>query len=183
MACFFFSFGAKIPMMPFHIWLPEAHVEAPTACSVLLAGILLKLGTYGFLRFSFLLFPKATVFFSTNLKVLALMAIIYCSFVIIRQVDIKKIIAYSSIIHMNFALLGLFTFNVQAISGSIFLMLSHGLVSSGLFICVGFIYDRYHTRLFQYYNGLVTYMPLYSTILFFFFPSKYGFSWYMWLSR
>ena len=172
---FFFSFGTKIPMIPFHIWLPEAHVEAPTACSVLLAGILLKLGTYGFLRFSLLLFPYASVFFSPLIFVLSICAIIYCSLATLRQIDIKKIIAYSSIVHMNFALLGLFAFNFQAISGSIFLMLSHGIVSSGLFLCVGFLYDRYHSRILYYYNGLIFYMPLFATSFFFFLLGNMGF--------
>jgi len=172
---FFLSFGSKIPMVPFHIWLPEAHVEAPTACSVLLAGILLKLGTYGFIRFSLLLFPYASVFFSPFIFTLSIMAIIYCSLATLRQIDIKKIIAYSSIVHMNFALLGLFSFNFQAVSGSIFLMISHGLVSSGLFLCIGFLYERYHSRLFFYYNGIIFFMPLFATTFFIFILGNMGF--------
>lgn len=159
---FFASFAVKIPMFPFHIWLPEAHVEAPTAGSVLLAGILLKLGSYGFLRFSIPLLTEASVYFLPLIYSLSIIAIIYASMTTIRQIDLKKIIAYSSIVHMNFALLGLFTFNFQSIAGSYFLMLSHGIVSGGLFLCVGVLYDRYHTRLLKYYNGLNMFMPIFS---------------------
>lgn len=155
-------------MFPFHIWLPEAHVEAPTAGSVILAGLLLKLGTYGFLRFSLLLFPYGCVYFSPLVYTMCILAVIYTSITTIRQIDLKKIIAYSSIGHMNFVILGLFAVNMQSLSGSIYLMLSHGIVSSALFICVGLLYDRYHTRIIFYYRGLVQFMPLFAIFFFFF---------------
>lgn len=172
---FFMSFAVKIPMLPVHIWLPEAHVEAPTAGSVLLAGVLLKLGTFGFLRFSIPLFPYGTQFFLPLIYTMSLIAIIYSSLTTIRQIDLKKIIAYSSVVHMNFVLVGLFTMNVQGLSGSLFLMLSHGIVSGGLFLCVGIIYDRYHTRLLAYYNGLNYYMPLFSIFFLLFTFANIGF--------
>lgn len=161
---FFLSFSVKIPMVPFHIWLPEAHVEAPTAGSVILAGILLKLGGYGFLRFSVALFPFATSFFSPFVISLSLLGIIYASLSTLQQVDLKKIIAYSSIAHMGFVTLGIFSLNVFGLEGSILLMLSHGIVSSGLFLCVGVLYDRFQTRLVRNYGGLVQTMPLFSAI-------------------
>lgn len=163
---FFASFSVKIPMFPFHIWLPEAHVEAPTAGSVLLAGILLKLGGYGFLRFSLTLFPEATLFFKPLVFTLATVAIIYTSLSTLRQVDIKKIVAYSSIAHMNLVVLGLFSNNIIALQGAIFLMLSHGVVSGGLFLAIGNIYSSYKTRLIKYYGGLVQLMPLFSFTFF-----------------
>jgi NADH-ubiquinone oxidoreductase chain 4 len=165
---FFASFSVKVPMIPFHIWLPEAHVEAPTAGSVILAGILLKLGTYGFLRFSIPMFPEATLYFTPFVYALSVIAIIYTSLTTIRQIDLKKIIAYSSVAHMNFVTIGMFSLNIQGIEGSILLMLSHGLVSSALFLCVGALYDRHKTRLVKYYGGLVSTMPMFSTILLFF---------------
>nr|QPK67109.1 NADH dehydrogenase subunit 4 [Pelargonium tetragonum] len=165
---FFASFAVKVPMVPFHIWLPEAHVEAPTAGSVLLAGILLKLGSYGFLRFSIPLFPEATLFFTPFLYTLSAIAIIYTSLTTLRQVDLKKMIAYSSVAHMNLVTIGIFSLNIQGIEGSLLLMLSHGLVSSALFLCVGFLYDRYKTRLLRYYGGLVSTMPSFSVIFLFF---------------
>lgn len=158
---FFSSFAVKVPMLPFHIWLPEAHVEAPTAGSVILAGVLLKLGSYGLLRFSIPLFPKATIFFEPLVFTMAIIAIIYTSLTAIRQTDIKRIIAYASVAHMNLILLGLFSLNIQGIEGSILQMLSHGLVSSALFLCVGILYDRYHTRLVSYYSGIVQVMPIF----------------------
>lgn len=161
---FFLSFAVKIPMVPFHIWLPEAHVEAPTAGSVILAGILLKLGGYGFLRFSVSLFPFATAFFSPLVITLSILGIVYASLSTLQQVDLKKIIAYSSIAHMGFVTLGIFSLNTLGIEGSIFLMLSHGIVSSALFLCVGVLYDRFHTRLVRNYGGLVQTMPLFSSI-------------------
>jgi len=168
---FFFSFAVKVPMIPFHIWLPEAHVEAPTSGSVILAGILLKLGTYGFLRFSIPLFPEATIYFTPLIYTLSVLGIIYASFTTLRQIDLKKIIAYSSVAHMGFVTLGLFSLNAQGIEGAILLMLSHGFVASALFLCIGILYDRTHTRLIRYYGGLVQTMPLFS---FFFFVFTLG---------
>lgn len=165
---FFASFAVKVPMMPFHIWLPEAHVEAPTAGSVILAGILLKLGGYGFLRFSIPLFPDATVYFTPLVYTLSIVAIIYASLTTLRQIDLKKIIAYSSVAHMGFVTIGLFTLNIQGIEGSILLMLSHGLVSGALFLCVGMLYDRYKTRVLEYYGGLAQVMPSFAVIFLFF---------------
>jgi NADH-ubiquinone oxidoreductase chain 4 len=165
---FFASFGVKVPMIPVHIWLPEAHVEAPTAGSVILAGILLKLGTYGFLRFSIPMFPEASIYFTPFIYTLSVIAIIYTSLTTIRQIDLKKIIAYSSVAHMNFVTIGLFTQNPQGIEGSILLMLSHGLVSSALFLCVGSLYDRHKTRNIRYYGGLVSTMPVFSVLFLFF---------------
>jgi len=164
---FFASFAVKVPMVPFHIWLPEAHVEAPTAGSVLLAGILLKLGTYGFLRFSLPLFPYASVYFTPLVFTMSVIAIIYTSLTTIRQIDLKKIIAYASVGHMNFVTIGLFSFNLQAIEGSLLVMLSHGLVSSALFICVGILYDRYKTRIIKYYRGLTVTMPIFAVFFMF----------------
>nr|QIA60885.1 NADH dehydrogenase subunit 4 [Plicanthus hirtellus] len=165
---FFASFSVKVPMVPVHIWLPEAHVEAPTAGSVILAGILLKLGTYGFLRFSIPMFPEATPYFTPFIYALSVIAIIYTSLTTIRQIDLKKIIAYSSVAHMNFVTIGMFSLNIQGIEGSILLMLSHGPVSSALFLCVGALYDRHKTRIVKYYGGLVSTMPIFSTIFLFF---------------
>nr|QIA60222.1 NADH dehydrogenase subunit 4 [Treubia lacunosa] len=165
---FFASFSVKVPMVPVHIWLPEAHVEAPTAGSVILAGILLKLGTYGFLRFSIPMFPEATLYFTPFIYTLSVIAIIYTSLTTIRQIDLKKIIAYSSVAHMNFVTIGMFSLNIQGIEGSILLMLSHGLVSSALFLCVGALYDRHKTRIVKYYGGLVSTMPIFSIIFLFF---------------
>ena len=165
---FFASFAVKVPMVPVHIWLPEAHVEAPTAGSVILAGILLKLGTYGFLRFSIPLFPYATYYFTPLIYTMSIIAIIYTSLTTLRQIDLKKIIAYSSVAHMNFVTLGLFSLNTQGIEGSILLMLSHGLVSPALFLCVGVLYDRHKTRLLRYYSGCARTMPLFALLFVFF---------------
>nr|YP_009541965.1 NADH dehydrogenase subunit 4 [Synarthrophyton chejuense]AYR06635.1 NADH dehydrogenase subunit 4 [Synarthrophyton chejuense] len=172
---FFASFAIKIPMFPFHIWLPEAHAEAPTAGSVILAGVLLKMGGYGFLRFSIPMFPLATVYFTPLVFTLSLVATLYASLTTLRQVDLKKIIAYSSVAHMGFVTIGLFTLNVQGLEGSILLMLSHGLVSSALFLCVGILYDRYKTRIIKYYGGLVQVMPVFTIFFFFFSFSNIGF--------
>jgi len=158
----FFSFASKIPMFPFHIWLPEAHVEAPTIGSVLLAGILLKLGVYGFLRFSLVLFESASVYFSPVIYTLCIFGIIYASFSAIRQTDIKRIIAYSSIAHMNLVVIGIFSFTIVGIEGALFQSLSHGFVAGSLFFLIGFLYNRYHSRFLSYYGGLVHFMPIYS---------------------
>lgn len=173
---FFISFAFKVPMIPFHIWLPEAHVEAPTAGSVLLAGVLLKLGTYGMLRFLMSVFSYANYFFTPLIFTLSLIGVLYSSCTTIRQIDLKKIIAYSSVAHMNFALIGLFSINIYSLSGSVFLMLSHGIVSGALFLCVGILYDRYHTRLLKYYGGLAQYMPIFSFFFFTIYYGKYSFS-------
>ena len=163
---FFIAFAAKVPILPFHIWLPEAHVEAPTAGSVLLAGILLKLGSYGLLRFSLPLFPIATVYFTPLVYTLSIFGIIYTSLTAIRQTDMKRIIAYASVAHMNLIIIGIFAFNLQGIEGSILQMISHGFVSSGLFLCIGNLYDRYHTRIIHYYSGIVHTMPFFTMIFF-----------------
>ena len=163
--CFFLPFAIKIPMFPFHIWLPEAHVEAPTIGSVILASLLLKLGSYGFLRFTLPMLPYANGYFSPLIYTTATVSIVYASLVTIRQIDLKRIIAYSSIAHMNLIVLGLFSYTQQGIDGAIYLMIAHGVVSSALFFCVGVIYDRHHTRLIRYYGGLVQVMPMFSTFL------------------
>jgi len=160
---FFASFAVKVPMLPFHIWLPEAHVEAPTAGSVILAGVLLKLGGYGLLRFSLPLFPDATVFFTPLVFTMAAVAIVYSSLTAMRQTDLKRIIAYSSVAHMNLGLIGLFSLTHQGVEGSVLLMIGHGVVSSALFLCVGIVYDRHHTRMVKYYGGLAHMMPLFVT--------------------
>jgi proton-translocating NADH-quinone oxidoreductase chain M len=162
---FFISFASKIPMFPFHIWLPEAHVEAPTVGSVLLAGILLKLGVYGFLRFSLTLFPDASLFFSPFIHLMCCIGVLYASLNALRQTDLKRIVAYSSIAHMNLVVLGLFSFNSIGLEGSIFQSVSHGFVSGGMFLLVGVLYDRYHSRSLYYYSGLVHTMPIYSIFL------------------
>ena len=165
---FFISFAAKVPMVPLHLWLPEAHVEAPTAGSVILAGVLLKLGTYGFIRFTIPLLPQASFYFTPLVYTISVIGIIYTSFTAIRQSDFKKIIAYTSIAHMNLVMLGIFSFNVIGLEGALFQSLSHGFVASALFLIIGVVYERYHTRLVKYYGGLVVVMPLYITIFLFF---------------
>ena len=161
---FFSSFAVKTPMWPVHTWLPDAHVEAPTAGSVLLAAILLKMAGYGFIRFSLGLFPDASLYFVPLVYTLSLIAIIYTSLVALMQEDMKKLIAYSSVAHMGFVTLGIFTMTQQGIEGSIFQMISHGLVSAALFLCVGVVYDRLHTRLINKYGGLVSIMPKYAIV-------------------
>lgn len=161
---FFASFAVKMPMWPVHTWLPDAHVEAPTAGSVILAGVLLKMGGYGFLRFSLPMFPEASEFYAPFVFWLSIIAIIYTSLVALIQEDMKKLIAYSSVAHMGFVTLGIFTATHQGIEGGIFQMLSHGIISAALFLCVGVVYDRLHTRDIARYGGLVKNMPKYATI-------------------
>ena len=160
--CFFIAFAVKIPMMPVHIWLPEAHVESATGGSVALAGILLKLGTYGILRFLIPLLPFGSVFFTPLVYLISFFGVFYASLTTLRQIDLKKIIAYSSVIHMNYLMFGLFAFNLEGLMGSLILMVAHGFVSGGLFVCVGILYDRYHTRLQKPYGGLNYFMPIFS---------------------
>jgi len=164
--CFFMAFAVKMPLYPFHIWLPEAHVEAPTVGSMLLASLLLKLGGYGFLRFSLAMLHEGSIYYSSLVSTLALLGVVYGSLSTIRQIDFKRVIAYSSVAHMNLVMLGLFSYNQQGIEGATYLMVGHGVVSTALFFCVGVLYDRYHSRLLRYYGGLVTVMPLFA---FFFF--------------
>jgi NADH-quinone oxidoreductase subunit M len=159
---FFASFAVKMPMWPVHTWLPDAHVEAPTAGSVILAGILLKMGGYGFLRFSLPMFPEASLYFAPFVLTLSVIAIVYTSLVALMQDDMKKLIAYSSVAHMGFVTMGLFSLTAQGIHGAMFQMVSHGFISSALFLCVGVIYDRMHTREIAAYGGLVRRMPLYA---------------------
>ena len=161
---FFASFAVKIPMWPVHTWLPDAHVEAPTAGSVILAGVLLKMGGYGFLRFSLPMFPEASEFFTPLIFLLSCVAVIYTSLVALAQEDMKKLIAYSSVAHMGFVTIGIFTATNQGIAGAIFQMLSHGIVSAALFLCVGVVYDRLHTREIARYGGLVHRMPAYAAV-------------------
>ena len=159
---FFASFMVKIPMWPFHTWLPDAHVEAPTAGSVILAGVLLKMAGYGFIRFSIGFFPEASELFAPLIFALSIAAIIVTSLIALVQEDMKKLIAYSSVAHMGFVTLGIFTFTVQGIEGSVIQMISHGIVSAALFLCVGVVYDRLHTREISRYGGLVSKMPMYA---------------------
>ncbi|HXS06460.1 MAG TPA: NADH-quinone oxidoreductase subunit M [Rhizomicrobium sp.] len=159
---FFASFAVKMPMWPVHTWLPDAHVEAPTAGSVILAAILLKMGGYGFLRFSLPMFPAASEMFAPLVFVMSIVAIIYTSLVALAQEDMKKLIAYSSVAHMGFVTMGIFTLTHQGVEGGIFQMLSHGVVSGALFLCVGVVYDRMHTREISAYGGLVNRMPVYA---------------------
>ncbi len=161
---FFSSFAVKTPMWPVHTWLPDAHVEAPTAGSVLLAAILLKMAGYGFIRFSIGLFPIASEYFVPLIFTLSLIAIIYTSFVALMQEDMKKLIAYSSVAHMGFVTMGIFTMTPQGIEGSIFQMISHGIISAALFLCVGVVYERMHTREISKYGGIVSVMPRYAVV-------------------
>ena len=171
---FFASFAVKMPMWPVHTWLPDAHVEAPTAGSVILAGILLKMGGYGFLRFSLPMFPLASQELAPLVFALSVIAIVYTSLVALAQEDVKKLIAYSSVAHMGFVTMGIFTFNAQGIDGAIFQMLSHGIVSAALFLCVGVVYDRMHTREIAAYGGLVNRMPMYAFVFMVFTMANVG---------
>jgi NADH-quinone oxidoreductase subunit M len=161
---FFASFAVKMPMWPVHTWLPDAHVEAPTAGSVILAAILLKMGGYGFLRFSLPMFPSASHDFAPIIFTLSVVAIVYTSLVALMQEDVKKLIAYSSVAHMGFVTMGIFAATTQGVAGGIFQMISHGIVSGALFLCVGVVYDRMHTREIAFYGGLVNRMPLYAAV-------------------
>jgi NADH-quinone oxidoreductase subunit M len=171
---FFASFAVKMPMWPVHTWLPDAHVEAPTAGSVILAAILLKMGGYGFLRFSLPMFPDASLYFQTFVYVLSVVAIIYTSLVALMQEDMKKLIAYSSVAHMGFVTMGIFSMTRQGIDGAMFQMISHGLVSGALFLCVGVVYDRMHTREIAAYGGLVNRMPLFAAVFMLFTMANVG---------
>jgi NADH-quinone oxidoreductase subunit M len=171
---FFASFAVKVPMWPVHTWLPDAHVEAPTAGSVILAGVLLKMGGYGFLRFSLPLLPEATDYFTPMVFGLSIVAVIYTSLVALAQEDMKKLIAYSSVAHMGFVTLGTFTLNIQGIQGAIFQMLSHGVVSAALFLVVGVVYDRLHSRDIDRYGGLVHNMPNYAFVFMVFTMASVG---------
>jgi NADH-quinone oxidoreductase subunit M len=171
---FFASFAVKMPMWPVHTWLPDAHVEAPTAGSVILAGILLKMGGYGFIRFSLPMFPEASQYFANFVFALSVIAIIYTSLVAMMQDDIKKLIAYSSVAHMGFVTMGIFAGNAQGVQGAVFQMVSHGLVSGALFLCVGIVYDRMHTREITAYGGLVNRMPWYALIFMVFTMANVG---------
>ena len=171
---FFASFAVKMPMWPVHTWLPDAHVEAPTAGSVILAGVLLKMGGYGFLRFSLPMFPLATDMFTELVFVLSVVAIIYTSLVALAQEDMKKLIAYSSVAHMGFVTMGIFATTQQGIQGAMFQMLSHGWISGALFLCVGVIYDRMHTREIAAYGGLANRMPIYAAVFMLFTMANVG---------
>lgn len=162
---FFASFAIKVPMFPFHTWLPDAHVQAPTAGSIMLAGILIKMGGYGFIRFSVPLLPAASIFFADFMIILSIIAIFYGSIIAIKQPDIKKMIAYSSVAHMGYVTMSIFTFTQNGINAAIFQMISHGLISGGLFLSVGVLYDRLHTRMFSDYGGIVEKMPKFALYL------------------
>ena len=171
---FFASFAVKVPMWPVHTWLPDAHVEAPTAGSMILAGVLLKMGGYGFLRFSLPMFPSASEFFAPLIFVLSVVAVIYTSLVALAQSDMKKMIAYSSVAHMGFVTIGIFSMNEQGIAGAMFQMISHGLVSAALFFCVGVVYDRLHTREISAYGGVTAVMPRYAVFFMFMMLASVG---------
>ncbi len=173
-AAFFIAFAIKVPMFPFHTWLPDAHVEAPTAGSVILAGVLLKMGGYGLLRFNLPLFPDAAKTWQPYIIILSIIAIIYGAVVALVQPDLKKLVAYSSVSHMGFVTLGIFAFNAQGLFGAMIVMISHGLVTGGLFLCVGMIYNRGHTRLIKAFGGLATNMPVYASFFMFFMLASLG---------
>jgi NADH-quinone oxidoreductase subunit M len=170
----FASFSVKVPMWPVHTWLPDAHVEAPTAGSVILAGVLLKMGAYGFLRFSVPMLPEASAYFAPFMFTLSVVAVIYTSLVALAQEDMKKLVAYSSVAHMGVVTIGIFTFNVQGMSGALFQMLSHGVVSAALFLIVGVVYDRIHSREISRYGGLADRMPAYALVFMLFMMATMG---------
>ena len=172
---FFLAFAVKIPMVPFHIWLPEAHVEAPTAGSMILAGLLLKLGYYGFVRFFLIMFPEANLFFNPMISSLCILGCLYGALLALSQVDVKKIIAYPSVSHMNLCVLGVFSFDLNALVGSCLLAVGHGFVSVALFFLIGCLYERGHTRLVDYYSGVSYLMPIFSLFLFYFIISNFAF--------
>ncbi len=171
---FFASFAVKVPMWPVHTWLPDAHVEAPTAGSVILAGVLLKMGAYGFLRFSIPILPEATAYFTPFVFALSVIAVIYTSLVALAQADMKKLIAYSSVAHMGFVTAGIFAMTTEGVQGALFQMLSHGIVSGALFLCVGVVYDRLHSREIARYGGLVNNMPRYAFVFMVFAMASVG---------
>ena len=171
----FFGFAVKIPLFPLHLWLPEAHVEAPTIGSVILAAFLLKIGGYGIIRWVFMLFPFATFYMLPIINMFSILGVIYCALTAMRQIDIKRIIAYSSVSHMNLGVLGSISFNMQGLEGFVFLMLGHGLVSTSLFLLVGSLYDRFHTKLIYYFGGLCQIMPIFSIFFFFFNIANFSF--------
>ena len=171
---FFASFAVKVPMWPVHTWLPDAHVQAPTAGSMILAGVLLKMGGYGFIRFSLPMFPDASALFAPYIFTLSVIAVIYTSLVALAQTDMKKLIAYSSVAHMGFVTIGIFSLNEQGVAGAMFQMVSHGLVSAALFFCVGVVYDRLHTREISAYGGVVDAMPRYATFFMFMMLASVG---------
>jgi proton-translocating NADH-quinone oxidoreductase chain M len=164
--CFFLAFSVKVPLVPFHLWLPEAHVEAPTGGSVILAGMLLKLGTFGIIRYLVGFIPKGINFYQPMIELLAIIGVIYTSLTTLRQIDAKKIIAYSSVGHMSLVILGIIVSNFVGLLGSVAMMLAHGIVSSGLFVAVGVLYERTHTRLIKYFVGCANLMPLLTMSLF-----------------
>ena len=172
--CFFASFAVKVPMFPFHTWLPDAHVQAPTSGSVILAGVLLKLGAYGFIRLSLPFFEYASIYFQPMIFALSCVAIVYTSIVALRQLDMKKMIAYSSVAHMGFVTIGIFTLTQDGINGAYFQMISHGIVSAALFLIVGVVYERHHTRIISDYSGVTNVMPKYSFFFMVFMLSSVG---------
>ena len=172
--CFFASFAVKVPMFPFHTWLPDAHVQAPTSGSVILAGVLLKLGAYGFIRLSLPFFEYASIYFQPMIFALSCVAIVYTSIVALRQIDMKKMIAYSSVAHMGFVTIGIFTLTQDGINGAYFQMISHGIVSAALFLIVGVVYERHHTRMISDYSGVTNVMPKYSFFFMVFMLSSVG---------